>query len=58
MIPEEIKKLAKCSTLIGLGMVLEHRLKYGKWYDRDKKACHGKAGLILGGIGLACLLFS
>ncbi len=30
--------------LAGAGMVLEHRLAHGKWWDKDKQICHGKFG--------------
>jgi len=33
--------------LAGAGMTLEHRLKYGKWWDKDKQICHGKFGVTL-----------
>jgi len=54
---DKIKKIGTLLTLVGFGMTLEHRLNHGKWYDEDKEICHGKVGLILGSIGLACLLF-
>lgn len=42
-------------VVAGTWMTLEHRLNYGKWWDRDKLICHGRAGvlLIMVGIGVA-----
>ena len=31
----------------GAGMTLEHRLNYGRWWDKGKLICHGKAGVLL-----------
>ena len=33
--------------LAGAGLTLEHRLNYGRWWDRGKLICHGRAGLLL-----------
>jgi len=33
--------------LPGTCMTLEHRLNYGKWWDRGKLICHGRAGVLL-----------
>lgn len=33
--------------LAGAGMTLEHRLNYGRWWDKGKLICHGRAGLLL-----------
>ncbi len=44
-------------VLVGIGMTLEHRFNYGKWWDRDKLICHGRAGvlLIMASIGVAMI---
>jgi len=33
--------------LAGAGMTIEHRISYGKWWDKDKRICHGKFGVLL-----------
>ncbi len=33
--------------LAGVGMLLEHRFSYGKWWDKNRLICHGKLGVIL-----------
>ncbi|MFC1925844.1 hypothetical protein ACFLW2_04005 [Chloroflexota bacterium] len=42
--------------LAGAGMTLEHRLSYGKWWDRGRYICHGKAGVLLLSIGCGIAL--
>jgi len=34
-------------VLPGTWMTLEHRLNYGKWWDRGKLICHGRVGVLL-----------
>ena len=34
-------------VVAGTWMTLEHRLNYGKWWDRGKLICHGRAGVLL-----------
>jgi len=34
-------------VLSGTWMTLEHRFNYGKWWDKDKLICHGRAGFLL-----------
>ena len=52
----DMEEVARWLALIGSGMALQHRLSYGKWHDRGKLICHGKAGLALTGLGLIYLL--
>ena len=33
--------------LTGAGILLEHRFSHGKWWDEDRRICHGKFGVIL-----------
>jgi hypothetical protein len=33
--------------MAGAGMTLEHRLNYGRWWDKGKLICHGRAGVLL-----------
>ena len=33
--------------MAGVGMTLEHKLSYGRWWDKGKLVCHGKAGVLL-----------
>ena len=51
-----MEEVARWLALIGSGMALQHRLSYGKWHDRGKLICHGKAGLALTGLGFIYLL--
>lgn len=41
--------------LAGAGLTLEHRLNYGRWWDKDKLICHGRAGvlLLMAGLGIS-----
>jgi len=34
-------------VLAGAGIVLEHRINYGRWWDKGKLICHGKFGVWL-----------
>jgi len=36
-------------------MAVHHRISYGRWYD-NKDPCHGRAGLVLAGIGIPLLI--
>lgn len=43
--------------LAGAGMTLEHKLNYGRWWDKGKIICHGRAGMLLLIAGLPVALF-
>ncbi len=51
-----MEEWARWLTIIGSGIALQHRLSYGKWHDKGKAICHGKAGLLLIGVGLLFFL--
>jgi len=36
-------------------MAVHHRISYGRWYD-NKDPYHGRAGLVLAGIGIPLLI--
>ena len=39
------ERLSEAGIVIGGIMAIEHKLHYGRWYDRDRPLCHGKIGL-------------
>ncbi|MBN2186020.1 MAG: hypothetical protein JW732_01040 [Dehalococcoidia bacterium] len=41
--------------VIGPAMTIHHRISYGRWGD-GKDPCHGRAGLVLAGIGIPLLI--
>ncbi len=43
--------------MAGAGLTLEHRLNHGRWWDRGKLICHGRAGVLLLSAG-ACVALS
>jgi len=49
------KLIAASLAVSGGGVALHHRFNYGKWFDKNKKICHGKTGLSLIIIGLLLL---
>ena len=55
---EKAKNVGTLMIIGGSAMALHHRLSYGRWCDKDEEVCHGKAGLILAGIGLLLRLTS
>ena len=42
--------------LAGAGMTIEHRLSYGRWWDKDKRICYGKFGVVLLMVGCCIAL--
>jgi hypothetical protein len=39
------EKVSEAGILIGGSAALEHKLRYGRWYDKDKPLCHGTIGI-------------
>ena len=59
------KEKAKKARITGIALLasgatvaMHHKINYGRWCDKDKKACHGKAGMALAGTGLLLGLIS
>jgi len=50
-----LKVIGLALGTIGPSMAVHHRISYGRWYD-NKDPCHGRAGLILAGIGIPLLI--
>jgi len=50
-----LTRIGLASEITGLAMTVHHRISYGRWHD-DKNPCHGRAGLVLTGIGVPLLI--
>jgi hypothetical protein len=41
------ERISEVGIVAGGAAALEHRLNYGRWYDKDKPICHGEIGIVV-----------
>jgi len=50
-----LARMGLAMEITGIAMTMHHRISYKRWHD-GKNPCHGRAGLVLTGIGAPLLI--